>query len=175
MNVWMSVRIALRSLSANKLRAALTMLGIIIGVMAVIAMLSIGRGAQAAITAQINSIGTNLLFIRPGAPQTGGVRQAEGSAVSLTLDDANALIGLPNVVGVAPEVDSFGQIVYLGNNAQARVLGVTPDYLDTMNASVADGDFITAANVTARAPVIVLGAQIATTLFSDSSPIGLSV
>lgn len=175
MNIWMSVRIALRSLSANKLRAALTMLGIIIGVMAVIAMLSIGRGAQAAITAQINSIGTNLLFIRPGAPQTGGVRQAEGSAVSLTLDDANALVGLPNVVGVAPEVDSFGQIVYLGNNAQARVLGVTPDYLDTMNASVADGDFITAANVTARAPVIVLGAQIATNLFSDSSPIGLSV
>ena len=175
MNIWMSVRIALRSLSANKLRAGLTMLGIIIGVMSVIAMLSIGRGAQASITAQINSIGTNLLFIRPGAPQTAGVRAAEGSAASLTIDDANALVGLPNVVGVAPTVDTFGQIVYLGNNAQARVVGVTPDYLDTMNASVADGDFIAAANVSGRSAVIVLGAQIATNLFSDSSPLGLSV
>ena len=78
MNIGMSVRIALRSLGANKLRSALTMLGIIIGVMAVIAMLSIGRGAQAAITSQINSIGTNLLFIRPGAPQTSGVRRPKG-------------------------------------------------------------------------------------------------
>ncbi len=175
MNIWMSVRIALRSLSANKLRAALTMLGIIIGVMAVIAMLSIGRGAQAAITAQINSIGTNLLFVRPGALQQGGVRTAEGSAATLTLDDAEALAGLQDIVGVAPQVDSFGQIVYLGNNANARILGVTPEYVDTMNASVADGDFITAANVTARAPVVVLGSQIATTLFNDSEPVGQSV
>jgi len=175
MNIWMSVRIALRSLSANKLRAGLTMLGIIIGVMSVIAMLSIGRGAQAAITAQINSIGTNLLFITPGAPQTAGVRSAEGSAVSLTIDDANALVGLPDVVGVAPTVDSGGQIVYLGNNANARILGVTPEYIDTMNASVADGDFVTAANVTARAPVVVLGSQIATNLFNDTEPVGLSV
>lgn len=175
MNIWMSVRIALRSLSANKLRAALTMLGIIIGVMAVIAMLSIGRGAQAAITAQINSIGTNLLFIRPGALQQGGVRTAEGSAPTLTLEDAQALVGLQDIVGVAPSVDSFGQIVYLGNNANARILGVTPEYVDTMNASVADGDFITAANVTARAAVVVLGSQIATTLFNDTEPVGLSV
>src|SRR5512143_2189031 len=120
MNILESARIALRSLSANKLRSGLTMLGIIIGVMSVIAMLSIGRGAQAAITAQINSIGTNLLFVTPGAPQTGGVRAAAGSGVSLTIEDANALVGLPDVVGVAPTVDTFGQIVYLGNNANAR-------------------------------------------------------
>src|SRR5574340_294780 len=93
-----SVRIALRSLSANKMRSGLTMLGIIIGVMAVIAMLSIGRGAQAAITAQINSIGTNLLFIRPGATQQGGVRAAEGSAATLTIEDGQALNGLPDIV-----------------------------------------------------------------------------
>ncbi len=175
MNIGMSVRIALRSLSANKLRSALTMLGIIIGVMAVIAMLSIGRGAQAAITAQINSIGTNLLFIRPGAPQTSGVRSAEGSAATLTLDDADALFGVPDVVGVAPTVDSFVQLAYLGNNANARVIGVTPDYVNTLNANVADGEFVSSANVTARSPVIVLGAQIATTLFNDSEPVGQSV
>ncbi len=175
MNIGMSVRIALRSLSANKLRSALTMLGIIIGVMAVIAMLSIGRGAQAAITAQINSIGTNLLFIRPGAPQTSGVRSAEGSAATLTLDDADALFGVPDVVGVAPTVDSFVQLAYLGNNANARVIGVTPDYVNTLNANVADGEFVSSANVTARSPVIVLGAQIATTLFNDSEPVGQSI
>ena len=84
MNVVESMRIALRSLSANKMRSGLTMLGSIIGVMAGGAMLSIGQGAQAAITSQITSIGTNLLYIRPGATQTGGVRSAEGSAATLT-------------------------------------------------------------------------------------------
>jgi putative ABC transport system permease protein len=175
MNVLESVRIALRSLSANKLRSALTMLGIIIGVMAVIAMLSIGRGAQAAITNQINSIGTNLLFVRPGATQQGGVRTAEGSAATLTLEDAQALQGLPDIVGVAPEVDSFGQVAYLGNNDNARILGVTPDYLDTLNANIADGDFVTSANVTARSAIVVLGAQIAQDMFSSGEPVGQSV
>ncbi len=175
MNIGMSVRIALRSLSANKLRSGLTMLGIIIGVMAVIAMLSIGRGAQAAITAQINSIGTNLLFIRPGAPQQSGVRSAEGSAATLTLEDAEALTSVPDIVGVAPTVDSFAQIAYLGNNSNARVIGVTPDYVNTLNANVANGDFVSPANVTARSAVIVLGSQIAATLFNDSEPVGQSV
>ncbi len=175
MNVFESVHIALRSLSANKLRSALTMLGIIIGVMAVIAMLSIGRGAQAAITNQINSIGTNLLFVRPGATQQGGVRAAEGSAATLTIEDAQALDGLPDVVGVAPEVDSFGQVAFLGNNENARILGVTPEYVDTLNANVADGDFVTSANVTARSAVAVLGAQIAQDLFNSGEPVGQSV
>ena len=133
MNVVESMRIALRSLSANKMRSGLTMLGIIIGVMAVVAMLSIGQGAQAAITNQIDSIGTNLLFIRPGATQQGGVRSAEGSAATLTVEDAQALVGVSNVVAVAPEVDSFGQVAYLGNNANARVIGVTPDYQNALN------------------------------------------
>ncbi len=175
MNILESARIALRSLSANKLRSGLTMLGIIIGVMAVIAMLSIGRGAQAAITNQINSIGTNLLYVRPGAPVQGGVRAAEGSAATLTLEDGQALDGLPGVVAVSPEVDSFGQLAYLGNNANGRILGVTPEYLDTLNGSVADGDFISAPNVTARSAVAVLGAQIATQLFDTASPVGQSV
>jgi putative ABC transport system permease protein len=175
MNFIESARIALRSLSANKLRSSLTMLGIIIGVTAVIAMLSIGRGAQAAITAQITSIGTNLLYVRPGAPVQAGVRAAEGSAATLTMEDGQALEGLPNIVGVAPEVDSFAQVAYLGNNANGRILGVTPEYLDTMNASVADGDFFTAANVTSRSAVVVLGAQIAQQLFDTAEPVGQSV
>ncbi len=175
MNFIESARIALRSLAANKMRSGLTMLGIIIGVMAVIAMLSIGRGAQAAITNQITSIGTNLLYVRPGATQEGGVRTAQGSAATLTLEDGDALVGLPDVVAVAPEVDSFGQIAYLGNNDNGRVLGVTPDYLNAMNVQLADGDFISSANVTARSAVAVLGAQIATDLFDTASPVGQSV
>ncbi|MDE3090783.1 MAG: ABC transporter permease, partial [Chloroflexota bacterium] len=116
MSIQETLRVAMRSLSANKMRAGLTMLGIIIGVMSVIAMLSIGQGAQAAITNQITSIGTNLLYIRPGATQQGGVRSAAGSASTLTMEDGQSLATVPNIVAVAPEVDSFAQVAYLGNN-----------------------------------------------------------
>ena len=175
MNIIESMRIALSSLGANKLRSGLTMLGIIIGVMSVIAMLSIGEGAQAAITAQIDSIGTNLLFVRPGATQQGGVRAAEGSASTLTMEDGQSLVGIPGIVAVAPEVDSFAQLAYLGNNAVGRVIGVTPDYPDALNATVADGNFITSANVTERSADVVLGAQIAQNLFNGAEPVGQSV
>ncbi len=174
MNFMQSVRVALRSLTANKLRSGLTMLGIIIGVMAVISMLSIGRGAQSAITAQINAIGTNLLFIRPGGTQQNGVRQQESQA-TLTLADADALANVSNVVAVAPEVDGFGQVAYLGNNAVGRIIGVTPDYQNTLNANIADGEFVNATQVTGRSAVVVLGAQIATTLFDTASPVGQSI
>ena len=175
MNFYESTRIALRSLAANKLRSGLTMLGIVIGVMSVISMLSIGQGAQAAITDQITSIGTNLLYIRPGSTQSGGVRAAEGSAATLTLEDGRALEEVANVVAVAPQVESFGQVAYLGNNENGRVIGTTPEYLDAMNVTLADGEFISAANVTAQSAVVVLGAQIATDLFDSSSPVGQSV
>ena len=169
-----SIRIALRSLGANKLRSGLTMLGIIIGVMAVITMLSIGRGMQNTVTAQISSIGTNLLFIRPGGTQQGGVRQQETQA-TLTQSDADALMSLPNVVAVAPQVDAFGQIAYLGNNSVGRVLGVTPEYQDALNANVASGEFVSSSQVQGRAAVVVLGSSIATTLFDTADPIGQNI
>ena len=175
MGIFQSMRIAFRSISANKLRAGLTMLGIIIGVMAVVAMLSIGRGAQAAITDQITSIGTNLLYIHPGSTESSGVRTAEGSATTLTKEDGAALEGLPYVVGVAPQMESFGQIVYLGNNSNSRVLGVTPEYLDVMNVMLASGEFISAANVTASSAVAVLGSETATTLFDTVDPVGQTI
>jgi macrolide transport system ATP-binding/permease protein len=175
-NLVQSTRMALRSLSANKTRSALTMLGIVIGVGAVIAMLSIGRGAQAAITSQIQSIGTNLLFVRPGAVQQGGVRQEAGSAQSLTYEDAQALVGLPDVTTVAPEVDSFGQFVYQSQNSRTRVLGVTPEYIDVRNYTMAQGEGITQAEVDAHSTVVVLGDTTATTLFGDSTlAVGQSV
>ncbi|CAG0945184.1 Macrolide export ATP-binding/permease protein MacB [Anaerolineae bacterium] len=175
MKIWESMRIALRSISANKLRAGLTMLGIIIGVMSVIAMLSIGRGTQASITDQITSIGTNLLYVRPGSTQSSGVRTAEGSATTLTKEDATALEDLPYIVGVAPQVESFGQLAYLGNNTNARVLGVTPEYLDAMNTKLASGEFVSSANVTANSAVVVLGSETATTLFDTADPVGQTI
>jgi putative ABC transport system permease protein len=175
MNITESIRIALRGLTANKMRSGLTMLGIVIGVTSVIAMMSIGQGAQTAITSQITSIGTNLLYIRAGATQSGGVRAAEGSSATLTKEDGAALEGLANIVAVAPEADSMEQVAYLGNNENARIVGTTPEYLDVMNVSLADGEFISAANVTSSSAVAVLGAQIASDLFADTSPLGQSV
>ncbi len=175
MNLLESTRIALRSLTANKLRAGLTMLGVIIGVAAVIALMSIGRGASAAISNQIQSIGTNLLFVRPGAAQTGGVRGAEGSAGTLTLEDGEALQNIEGIVAVAPEVNSFAQIVYQGNNTNARVLGVTAEFQDVTNFSPAAGEFISAANVTGKSLVACLGSVVAETLFPEQDPIGQTI
>jgi putative ABC transport system permease protein len=174
MNIGQSVRIALRSIGANKLRSGLTMLGIIIGVMAVITMLSIGRGMQNTVVQQINSIGTNLLFIRPGNTQQGGVRQAE-TAATLTLDDAEAISTLPNVIAVAPTIEGAGQFAYLGNNTVGRIIGVTPEYIEAMNITLASGDFIMQSHVTARSSVVVLGAGIVSALFDTADPIGQTI
>jgi putative ABC transport system permease protein len=176
MNIYTNFIESLESLYANKLRSALTILGIVIGVAAVIAMLSIGKGAQQSITSQIESIGTNLVYVSPGSVSQGGVASAPGSASTLTQDDAAALVELPNIVAVAPVVEDRAQVVYMGNNANTRLLGVTPDYQTVLNMTVADGDFISDANVTARSSVVVLGSTVAENLFGDSlSAIGQNI
>src|SRR5512142_562859 len=135
MNVWVSVRIALRALGANKLRAALTRLGMIIGVGAVITMVSIGKGAQAAVTAQIQGMGTNLLFIRPGAQNQFGVATQQGSAPTLTYEDGIAIAQAPDlpVVAVAPEQGTFAQLLAHGVNVNTRITGTTPAFADVRN------------------------------------------
>jgi putative ABC transport system permease protein len=168
MNPWQGVRTALTSLTANKLRSALTVLGIVIGVAAVIALVSIGRGAQASITAQIESTGSNLVFVRPGSTQQGGVVQAAGSAATLTQADAEALLQAEGVVAVAPQIGGRAQVTYLGSNTNTSVVGTTPDYLTIRNLTLADGEFITEANVIARSSVVVLGSAVADTLFGGS-------
>lgn len=175
MSLLESTRIALRALTANKMRAGLTMLGIIIGVAAVIALVSIGRGAEKAITEQIENVGTNLLYVRPGATSSGGVQGAEGSAATLTLEDSKALEGIAGIEGVAPEMNSFGQIVANGINTNARLTGVTPSFQDVRNFYVETGEFVSDANITGRSLVVVLGSTIATTLFPDQDPIGQTV
>ncbi len=158
---------ALHNFAANKLRSLLTVLGIVIGVAAVIAMLSIGQGAQLGVTSQIQGIGANLIYVRPGGQRA----LAQGGGVNtLTLQDADAIARLPDVVAVAPEVSGMARITTLGQTVQTRVLGVTPDYLTTMNYTLAEGEFITPQHLTARSTVVVLGSAIAEALFG--SPIG---
>ncbi|MCG3142194.1 MAG: Macrolide export ATP-binding/permease protein MacB [Anaerolineae bacterium] len=175
MNIFESFRIALQNLSANKLRSGLTMLGVIIGVGAVIALVSIGRGAQEAITSQIQSVGTNLLYVRPGSSNEGGVRGQEGSAGTLTLEDAQALDQVPGIVGVAPEIDSFAQMVAGGNNTNARLVGTTPAFQTVRDFAPAAGEFINDSNVSARSTVACLGSSVAAQLFPDSDPLGQSI
>jgi putative ABC transport system permease protein len=167
--------VALRALAANKLRTTLTMLGIVIGVSAVIALMSIGRGAQAQITAQIQSLGTNLLFIRPGSSKDQGVRSSAGSAASLTLEDSDAIARLPNVVATAPELGTFAQLLANGQNYNSRVSGVTEEYAAVRNTNVAQGEWISKAQVDGRSNVVVLGDTVAKNLFPDADPIGQAV
>jgi putative ABC transport system permease protein len=170
-----AVRVALRALSANKLRTTLTMLGIIIGVSAVIALMSIGRGAQAQVTSQIQSLGTNLLFVRPGASRDQGVRGSAGTASTLTLEDSDAIATLPNIVGTAPELGTGAQMLANGQNLNSRVTGVTEDYATIRNTGIAAGDWISKAQVDGRSSVVVLGDSVAKQLFPDSDPIGQNV
>ena len=176
MNLYQNLLEALESLNANKLRSMLTVLGIVIGVAAVIAMLSIGRGAQDAITSQIESIGTNLVYVTPGSARQEGVVAAAGTAGTLTLDDANALAYLSGVVAVAPEADGRAQITYLGQNTNTRLIGTTPSYQSVHSVELADGAFISDANQAARSSAIVLGSAVAETLFGGlNGAVGQSV
>ncbi len=178
MNLAETFRVALQSLTANKMRSALTMLGMIIGVGAVIALMSIGRGAQETVDAQINGMGTNLLFITPGAAQTGGVREAAGTRPTLTLEDAQALAApgaVPEIAAVAPEGDFFGQVISGGNNVNTRIAGVTPDYETVRNWHVSEGQFITQAQMDSKSLVALLGSNVATELFPNGDAVGQAI
>ncbi|HUE75240.1 MAG TPA: ABC transporter permease [Chloroflexota bacterium] len=178
MTLFEALRVAIRALTANKLRAALTMLGMIIGVGAVIALMSVGQGVNAAVTENIQSMGTNLLFVRPGASQEGGVRGAQGSAGSLTLDDAEAISdpsNVPGVVLVAPETGTIAQIIAGSQNVSSRITGTTPEYENVRNHYVADGEFFGRQHIDGRSAVAVLGANVAVSLFGDDSPVGQTV
>jgi putative ABC transport system permease protein len=150
------------------MRSILTVLGIVIGVAAVIAMLSIGRGAQDSITSRIESMGTNLVYVTPGSTSEGGIRSAAGSAGTLTLDDANALAELPNVDAVASVTDSFVQVAYQGTNTNTRLMGVTPGYETVSSLTLEDGVFISDDDQKARKLVVVLGSSVAQNLFGGT-------
>jgi len=153
---------ALESLSANKMRSSLTILGIVIGVAAVIAMISIGRGAQNVITGSIQGIGTNLLFVIRGG--TSDVRNPQ----PLTLGDAEAIgdpFQAPSVSGVAPMLQGSGEVTYGGESTNTSIEGVTPEYAQVRNTKVSEGEFITEEHILGRASVVLLGTDVADKLF----------
>lgn len=176
MNIVDGLRIALVALAANKLRTLLTMLGIIIGVSAVITMIAIGRGAQKQVLARFAGLGTDVLYVRAGAQSQGMVRGASGTAPTLTLQDAIALSeNLATVSVVAPESALNAQLLYQGQNLNTRIVGTTPEYQDVRNFHVVEGAFFTDQDVSAATAVIVLGANVAQNLFGDTDPIGQTV
>ena len=169
---------AITSLAANKLRASLTLLGIVIGVAAVISLISIGRGAQDAITERIEALGTNLLFVRAGGTDFGGIFGGQGSATTLTLDDAFALrnnVLAPSVKAVAPELTTNGQLVAGRENTNAQILGTTPEYESVRQIEVASGQFVNATDLDRSSQVAVLGFRVAADLFGLRDPVGQPV
>ena len=167
---------ALQSLRINVLRSALTTLGIVIGVGAVIAMVAIGAGAEARVSALISSLGTNILMITPGAVQTGGVRLGAGTRPALTLDDAEAVQNeIEAVVVAAPVLNGGGQIVFGNGNWGTPIRGVTGEFFETREWYAAAGRELTPEDVVGAAKVIVLGATVAENIFGDGDPIGQMV
>ncbi len=178
MNLLMIIRVALRALQRNKMRAALTMLGIIIGVSAVVAMVSIGQGAQAAVAAQIDSIGTNLLFVSAGAQNVGGVRSGAGDTGTntLTVEDLEAIKReVPSVSMVTPTVNSRGQLVAGNMNWNTSIQGVSEQYPEVRKWAVQSGEFFTESDVRTAGRVLVIGQTIADNLFAGGDPIGQTV
>jgi putative ABC transport system permease protein len=168
-----SSRIALRALQVNRTRSALTMLGIIIGVAAVIAMVGIGAGATERIQAQIQSIGSNLIIVLPGSISSNGVRLGSGGVATLTTDDVKAIVDeCPSVALTAPTVRGGVQVVYGSSNWATVVQGVTPDYMTLRDYTMMSGQFFTTQDVDASAKLAVLGETVAQNLFGDSDPTG---
>jgi putative ABC transport system permease protein len=175
MNMLVIFRVAFRALSRNKMRSALTMLGIIIGVSAVIAMVSVGQGAQASIQEQIASVGTNLLFVGAGSMNVGGVRSGTGTTSTNTLnaDDIEAIKRECSAVSMAsPAVRAGGQLVFGNQNWNTSVQGVNEEYPQIRKWAVGSGEFFTEGDVRTAARVCVIGQTISDNLFPGMDPIG---
>jgi putative ABC transport system permease protein len=168
-----SMKIAFTALRINKLRSALTMLGIIIGVAAVIAMVAIGSGAQARIEEQIASIGSNVIIVISGSITSSGIRLGTGFAQTLTEDDAKAIVReCPAVDVAAPASRGGAQVVYGSNNWATQIVGSTPDYLTIRDQQVQQGQAFTNADVDSAAKVALLGKTVADNLFGGEDPVG---
>ena len=173
MSVWQSVRIAGRALRVNKLRSALTMLGIIIGVAAVIAMVGVGAGAQARVAEQIQSLGSNLIIVLSGSVTSSGIRLGTGSQLTISEDDSAAIAReVPLVQASAPSVRGTAQVVYGNLNWATVIQGVTPDYFEAREWPVTDGRAINPEDVEGATKIALLGQTTALNLFGESEPLG---
>ncbi len=164
----LTLQTALASLGSNKLRAGLTLLGVVIGVAAVITAMAVGRGAQEQVSDQIEALGTNLLFVQPG----------QGGDNTLTLDDAIALQDpafVPSVKAIAPEIRDGGTVRAFGESSFAQIVGVTSNYKEVRNFELASGRFISPADLQNNSEVVVLASSVATNLFGNQDPVGAPV
>lgn len=167
------LKIALKALNNNKLRCFLTMLGIIIGVASVITMLAIGQGSKNSIKAQISEMGSNMIMIRPGNMQRGGVRQNAEDMQTLKIEDYESLKSVLGVAAVSPMVNSNGQLVNGNNNDPSSVYGVTPEYLDIRKLKVKEGSIFSDQDIKSAAKVCILGKTVVDNLFSNGEdPVG---
>lgn len=173
MNFGNLLKIALKALNNNKLRCLLTMLGIIIGVGAVITMLAIGQGSKDSIKASISEMGSNMIMIHPGNMQRGGVRQSSDDMQTLQVADFEAIRDIPGVAAVSPSVNTGGQLVNGNNNYPSTIYGINNDYLDIRKLKVKDGSMFTDHDIQTAAKVCVLGKTVVDNLFPNGEdPVG---
>jgi putative ABC transport system permease protein len=167
---------AWRGIITHKLRSFLTILGVVIGVGAVIALMSIGKGTEQSVISNIASLGADVMFIRPGVTTEAGVRSAAGSARTLTQEDSQAIMKeIPDVVAVAPTAGTVVQVIVGGQNARTQIQGVTSDYLFVYNLEMAEGRFFTEYDYQTNARIAVIGANVKENLFPDMEAIGQQV
>ena len=176
MDFWNTLRLALRALARNKLRSALTMLGIIIGVGAVIATVSIGQGAEYLVQQGIQSMGTNAVFIAAGSGRPGGTRMGSWAVKTLTIDDMNAVLREVSLIReAAPAVVSRVQVVYQNQNWNTGITGTTPNYFRIRSWPVQAGSIFGQDEVDSAANVCLLGTTVARILFGDEDPVGKQI
>lgn len=166
---------AWRAMSANRLRTLLTMLGMVIGVGAVVLMMAVGEGARAAVSESINSMGSNLFIVLSGSNSTGGVRSGSGNTPTLTVNDAEAIEELSDVQGVAPTHIGTAQVVYGPNNWSTSIIGTTPSYLDVRSWPLAEGAPFSDSDIRSATRVALIGKTAAENLFHDEDPIGKTI
>jgi putative ABC transport system permease protein len=166
---------AWHAMGANRMRTFLTMLGMVIGVGAVILMMAIGQGVQYSVNQSIASMGSNLFLVVSGSTTSGGVRMGGGAAPTLTLSDAEAIAELPNIAAAAPVASGTAQVINGPNNWSTGISGVTPDYLEVANWELADGYWMADSDVRSATRVAVLGNTVAQNLFGDENPVGKTI
>lgn len=179
MNLFEIILESVATLTVNKLRTGLAVLGIVIGIGSVISLISLGEGSQKAVTNQIESLGSNLLTVIPGGQSTGGVRSALGSSTTLTLEDAKAIqtsTQITTVKSVSPEISRRAQVTAGRNNTNTQIIGAVPNYASIHKLTLSSGTFISNFDNDSLAKVAVIGPQVVTDLFNDNpSPIGLTL
>jgi putative ABC transport system permease protein len=165
------------SLTRNKARSGLTILGIVIGIASVITMVAIGQGAQKSIASSIESIGSNLILVMPGSQRVGGINQGGGSSQTLTMEDSNAIKNqVTDAKAVAPAITIRRQITANGNNTNTQIIGTVPDYTTVRNVSIDSGSFFSSQQVVSSAKVAVLGPSVRDDLFgANANPVGQAI